>query len=156
MKWCSECWGAAVPQRLQAAWEASEPGKPKVKAETAGSHFFSCSSLEPQDTNGGLENPNKFTTHIYVYTPAVLICSLAQLLCHILDLDLIWSSLWLNRKLSCEPNNFLTPHTPPVTASLLLILLNFYMNTCPLGIRWCLSRQFTFILKCLAIRLWKL
>lgn len=42
-------------------------------------------SLELEDMNGGLENQNKFTISI----PAVLIRCMAQLLCHILDLDLI-------------------------------------------------------------------
>jgi len=38
-----------------------EPGEPEVKAQSAGGHFLSCSSLELRDTSGGLENQNKFT-----------------------------------------------------------------------------------------------
>lgn len=106
-----------------------------------------AAALNCKTWNGGLENQNIIT--VYIDTPVVLICCMVRLLCHILDL--IWSSLWLNRKFSWEPNNFSLPLTPPVTASLSLILLNFYMNTCPLEIGWCPSRQFTFILECLAI-----
>lgn len=80
--------------RLQAASEAAERTEPRIKAKSAGGHFL-------------FEKIK--TLLLYISIPAAFICCMAQLLCHIFDLDLIWSSLWLNRKFSWESSNFSLP-----------------------------------------------
>lgn len=94
--------------RLQAACEAPEPTEPRSKAKSAGVHFVSpAAALHCKTWNGGWENQNTIT--IYINIPATLICCVAQLFSHILDLDLIGLSLWLNRKFSWESSHFSLP-----------------------------------------------